>query len=144
MFLFCESFVAYAKVRDYSLFSIDIPENWNVEKHGETYVFTEPKRQCVINISMAHHQGASYNELGILLFQNLHGKSPKADDDGFTFMLDTKSDILSTARLTYQGDNFALVVASGSCANFQEILNTLTMKNKGPRAYPILANEQTK
>ncbi len=142
--IFCLPNLAHGEVREYDFFSIDIPSDWQVTEEDKTYVFTEPKERCVINVSIAPHQGASYNELGIMLYQSLQGKKPKADDDGFTFLLDTKSDIVSTARLTYQDKNFALVVASGACKNFQQIVQTLTMNNKGPRVYPILAKEQIK
>ncbi len=135
--------IALAEVREYALFSIDIPKGWTIKEEVKTYIFMEPKEQCVINLTAATHQGASYNELGILLYQNLQGMKPKSDDDGFTFLVDTKSEIVSTARLTYQGDNFVLMVASGACKNFQDIVSSLTMKNKGPRPYPILAPEQT-
>ncbi len=135
--------MACAELRDYPLFSIDIPKSWTVQDDGKAYIFTDFNEQCVINMTVAPHQGASYNELGILLYQSLQGKTPKADDDGFTFSLDTKSNVASTARLTYQGENFVLMVASGTCADFQNIVKSLNMKNTGPRAYPILAPSQT-
>ncbi len=135
-------FVPSAMARDFSNFSINIPKTWSMLEQGPTYTFTEPNESCSINITIAPNQGASYNELAILFYQSMQGKNAKGDDGGFSFFIDTKSDVISAARFTYIQDNLAFVVASGTCDNFQNIVQSLNINGSSIRAYPILAPEQ--
>ncbi len=136
-------FVSQAMARDFGAFSLKIPESWSILEQKNTYTFTEPKESCSINITIAPNQGASYNELAILLYQSMQGKTPKGDDDGFSFFIDTKSDIISAARFTYVKDSLVFVVASGTCDGFQSIVKSLNVAGSSARPYPILAPEQS-
>ncbi len=132
-----------AFAQNFKEFSIDIPSDWIVEEQGNSYIFTEPKEQCVINVSVTLHQNSDFNELGIVLYQSMQGQNPKADDGGFSFFVNTKSDVLSSARFTYHGSRLVFVVASGACVDFQNIVNTLKIVDGGSRPFPILDPRQT-
>ncbi len=135
-------FVPMLNAKEFANFSIDVPEDWATAEENNTYTFTAPLEQCSINVTIAPNQGASYNELAILLYQSMQGKTAKGDDDGFSFFVDTKSDVISAVRFTYTKDNLVFVVASGACNDFQDIVKSLNVIDGVARPYPILAPEQ--
>ncbi len=135
-------FVPFTMARNFAEFSINIPDDWSVTTQSNTHTLADPKEHCSINITVAPNQGASFNEMAILLYQSMQGKSPKGDDDGFSFLIDTKSDVLSAARFTYVQEKLVFVIASGACNNFQNIVSSLKVNGSTARPYPFLVPEQ--
>ncbi len=118
-------------------YTIAVPKDWDITTNASSSIYTHPKELCAITVSMAPHQDVSMRELGITFYETFNGTKAKGDDDGMTFSMKHEK-LQVILRLTIQASDYMLVSAQGTCPNFQEILRTITPKNHGARAYPLL------
>ncbi len=146
-FLICLSTLFIAKplcaeVRHFEAYSIDVPKTWYMRDDGKAISFFRNDEQCAIDIIVAPHQNVAFRELCIFFYERLRGKKAKGDDEGFSFISQNDYNIPSSVRLTFQGDNFVVVTASGSCPELQDVAKTLTMKTQSARPWPIVQDIQ--
>ncbi len=135
------------EVKNFATFSIALPNTWQIQQENINTLFVQAQEKCAISISVAPHQGSIFREMGIAFYQRLKGASPKDDAGGLTFTMQSHEKLHGIARLTYQGENFVLVTAYGTCKEMQNILSSLTMHEQATqeaetaqsiRPYPLL------
>ncbi len=134
-----------AFTRDFTNFSMDVPQGWYTEQAGNTFRFLHPENNCIINIVVEELHDVPFRELAIGFYQSLYGENAQNVDGGFTFDMLSPDNIPGRARLTPHGEIFVGVAAVGQCVPYEKNLRSLVIydKDKKPiqtagRVYPVL------
>ena len=105
---------AWARVRKFDYFSVDVPGGWTAEQQGATVVVAAAEDEAAsVSIAVAPMGAASLEELAWALSAQMDGTEPELDDEVWTVTFTDLAGVESAAFLI-EGDEEHYIVASVS------------------------------
>ncbi len=123
---FCVS--AQAAVKDYAMFSIDVPDDWTETKYGDQGAeFIAPDKSCKIGVAFFPKNGKSLDDMANAIAAQ-HKVKVEKDSDG-TYSFEYKEDGKDAfAFVAEEGDQVMALTIAGEHAQAEAILDSVTPK----------------
>ena len=105
--------VAFAEVKDFGAFRVDIPAGWTAEQDGETVGIVKDDNSAAISISYDSTDGASAKEIAEAFMGELKGRNLQGADNAFTFEMTNANGVDSKCYVFTDEGKYALIVVTG-------------------------------
>ena len=86
---------AFAEVKDFGPYTIDVPAGWTAEQDGETVGFVKNDNSASMSISYDTTDGATLKEIADAFVEALKGKNLKETELGYNFQMTNDSGVES-------------------------------------------------
>ena len=116
---------AFAEVKTFPKFKVDVPAGWAASQDGETVILVANDKSASVSITVASLQGMTLKDLAAAMSQQLKGSPPQAVDGGgyhFTFK---SGAVESNAIVSGDDTTYVLFVATGDSPQIDHIMNSL-------------------
>ncbi|MBQ7594993.1 MAG: hypothetical protein IJU48_11680 [Synergistaceae bacterium] len=104
---------AFAEVKDFGPYTIDVPAGWTAEQDGETVGFVKNDNSASMSISYDTTDGATLKEIADAFVEALKGKNLKETELGYNFQMTNDSGVESDCLVIGDKDHYALIVVTG-------------------------------
>ena len=120
---------AFAEVKSFPKFKIDVPAGWTSLQEGPTVILVANDKSASISITIADTNGVSAKDLAAAFAKELKGNEPKfdAETDAYEFKF-TSGGVENQATLTVEGKEYLLLTIAGENPQVYDILDTLEDK----------------
>lgn len=124
------SAVAFAEVKDFGDFTVDVPDDWAAAQNGTTVAITANDKSAAISVTVESTGGTPLKDLAAAFSQQLKGSEPALDDDVYRFTFTNPNGVESNAFLTENedGKKYCLIVVTGENPALGGILDSITDK----------------
>lgn len=119
---------AFAEVKSFPKFSINVPDGWETSQEGPTVILVAKDKSASISITIAPTGGASAKDLAAAFAKELGGSEPKYDQENDTYEFTFNKGVESNAVFTVEGEEYLLVVIAGENPQIQDILGSMEEK----------------
>ena len=124
--------IGTASAREFSKFSLDIPQGWNAMEENGVVAVTAPGNEAAISIAAERMEKQSLDVVTREFSRKLGGSEPQADDQGVHTFSFTRDGVKSTCFCALKDGEFLLVTVTDPTgrhtATIQNILSTLKKK----------------
>ena len=123
---FCVS--AQAAVKEYAMFSIDVPDDWTETKYGDQGAeFLAPDKSCKIGVAFFPKSDQSLDDMAKAIADQYKAKAEKDSDGAYSFEYkDDGKDAFG--YLAEEGDHILALTIAGEHAQAEAILDSVTPK----------------
>jgi hypothetical protein len=110
---------AYAEVKEFSDFSIDLPPGWDIQREGATAAFIARDKSATLVVTVestadTFFEGMSAEELAEAYAEEFKGSKPvKADPNCYSFTFKSPEGVDSEASIIVMEKRFYLITISG-------------------------------
>ena len=104
---------AFAEVKDFGAFRVDVPAGWTAEQDGETVGIVKNDNTAAVSITYDSADGASAKEIAEAYMGELKGRNLQGADNAFTFEMTNANGVDSTCYVFADEGKYALIVATG-------------------------------
>jgi hypothetical protein len=118
---------AFAEMKTFPKFKVDVPAGWTASQDGETVILVANDKSASVSITVASTQGMTLKDLAAAMAQQLKGSQPQAFDDGYYFTFKSEA-VESSAIITGDDKEYALFVSTGDSPQIEQIMNSLEDK----------------
>lgn len=120
--------VAFAEMKSFSKFSIDVPSGWEASQDGPSVALVAKDKSASISITIAPTGGTSAKELAAAFAKELKGSEPKYNKDDDTYEFTFNQGVQSNAMFTVEGEEYMLIVVTGENPQVADILGSMEEK----------------
>ena len=128
---------AFAEVKDFGKFTLDVPTGWTSAQEGPTATVTKDDKTAALTITIMPSEGASAKDLATAFTEEFKKSfktvgTPEADADGdYSWDMKNENGVNTKAMLHVEGGDCMLVTMTGLETAGEEIGNILgTLKDK--------------
>lgn len=98
---------AFAKVREFKYFTLDIPKGWKIAQKGESVRVRKADNSASVIITIDDHNGRSAEDIAEAESKKLKGTKPEKDgDEDYSFMA---NDGKTLVMISTAGDKFIML-----------------------------------
>lgn len=134
----CLASSAFAEIRDFGKFSVDVPDGWEVRQENSTVLLSNMEKTAAMTITVEAANGSSAQALA----QSLSGQfrlafarvnAPQAELDGsYHWDMIAGNGMLTRAKVSVKGENYLLLTMSNMEAapgDFAAMLQSIREKD---------------
>lgn len=122
------SVAAFAEVKDFKDFTVDVPDDWTAAQDGTTVAVTANDKSAAISITVDTTDGASMKDLAAAFVEKLKGSGLEEEDGVYTFTFTNENGVDSKAILNGEEGKFCLIVITGENPKMSDILDSVKEK----------------
>ena len=104
---------SFAGVQDFGKFTVDVPEGWTATQDGETVGIVKNDNTASASITVDVTEGATLKEIADALVEALKGENLQETNGSYQFSFTNQNGVGSTAFLSGDDKNYALIVVTG-------------------------------
>lgn len=125
------SYPAMAALQQFSDYSVDLPEGWQVKRDGITMAFVAPDKTAIMMVtveSTAHmmSEGVTVEDLAEAYAEELKGSKPKmVEPDFYSFTFSSPDGLPSEASIVVSGRRFYLITISGNHKDLAKMVESV-------------------
>ncbi len=123
------AFPAFAAVKDFATFSVDVPDGWTVvEATGAATLMSSDNKTAVV-LTLAPTNGASAKDFATTAASQIPGAVVKEEGSNYTFFMDAGNGMKAQYIIVpVDAENVFLVVLTGEAPELPAIIKSLAKK----------------
>lgn len=123
------AFPAFAAVKDYPTFTVDVPDGWNAMETAGAATLMAPDNQTAIVITLSPTNGISAKDFATAAASQIPGAEVKEEGSNYTFTMDAGNGMKANYTIIPADDqNVFLVVLTGNAPELPAIISSITKK----------------
>lgn len=123
------AFPAFAAVKEFPTFSVDVPDGWNVVEASGAATLMSPDNKTAVVITMAPTNGVSAKDFATAASSQIPGAVVKEEGSNYTFFMEAGNGMKANyVIIPVDANNIFLVVMTGEAPELPAIIKSLAKK----------------